>query len=46
MKKERHPVYYAVLAAFLLLLAVGVALFVCALSVGNSPFIFAPSRSV
>lgn len=46
MKKEKHPVYWIVLAVLFLLLAVGVTLFVCALSVGDSPFILAPARSV
>ena len=34
------------LALFILLLALGVALFVCAVSVGNSPFSLTPARSV
>ena len=46
MKKEKHPVYYVVLAVLFLLLAVGAVLFVCAVSVGNTPFILGPARSV
>lgn len=46
MKKEKHPVYYTILALFILLLALGVTLLVCALSVGNSPFYYAPPRSI
>ena len=46
MKKEKHPVYYAVLAALILLLAVGAVLLVCAVSIGNTPFLLGPARSV
>ena len=46
MKKEKHPVYSMILALFLLLLVLGVVLFVCAVSVGNSPFYLTPARSV
>lgn len=46
MKKEKHPMYHTVLALFLLLLVLGVVLFVCAVSVGDSPFILAPGRRV
>ena len=46
MKKEKHPVYYAVLTALILLLAVGAVMFVCAVSIGNTPFLLGPARSV
>ena len=46
MKKEKHPVYYVILTLFILLLAVGIVLFVCAVAVGNSPFSFTPARSI
>ena len=46
MKKEKYPVYYAVLALFILLLIAGVTLFICAVSVGDPPFILPPARSV
>ena len=46
MKKEKHPVYSMILARFLLLLALGVVLFVCAVSIGNTPFLLGPARSV
>ena len=46
MKKEKHPVYFAILALFILLLVLGVALFVCAVSVGDSPFSLTPARSI
>ncbi len=46
MKKEKHPVYWIVLAVLFLLLAVGAVLFVCAVSIGNTPFLLGPARSV
>jgi len=46
MKKEKHPVYYIILTLFLLLLALGIVLFVCAVSVGDGPLILAPGKSV
>ena len=46
MKKEKQSFYYVILALFLLLLALGVVLFVCAVSVGNSPFYLTPAKSV
>ena len=46
MKKEKHPVYYIILILFLLLLALGIVLLICAVSVGYSPLILAPGRSV
>ena len=46
MKKERHPVYWAVMTGFILLLVLGVILLICAISVGDPPFLLAPARSV
>jgi hypothetical protein len=46
MKKEKHPLYAAVLTLFILLLVLGAVLLIWAVSVGNSPFYLAPARRV
>ena len=42
MKKEKHPIYWAVMSALILLLILGAALFIYALAVGKDGFILVP----
>ena len=46
MKKEKHPVYWAVMIGFLLLLALGVALFAFALTLGGDRIILPPGKVI
>jgi len=46
MKKEKHPVYRALLALCFLALALGVFLFVCSFSLGGDRVVILPGRAV